>query len=313
MPASSNPYLAPMQPWPELARYTRRVTLPDSLALHLYDSAPDGGEGMPAALLIHGLGDDADTWRYLFEPLAEKRRVVALDLPGFARSDPAPGAYRLPFYRDLLLSLLDVLSIPQATLIGHSFGALLSQYLSFEHPDRVERLILLAGTVIASHQQVSRELLLYLLPIIGDWQYNRLRKDPHKAYETLRPYYADLDALPEAERAFLFERVNQRVWSDTQRVAFLYTLRSLSRWVTSQRRTLKEQLSHAATPTLMAWGDRDAINLLDNGRQAAQIQPAIRLVVLRQAGHNLQHEQPQVLLQAIRDFEDSEVDRGTAP
>jgi len=313
MPAKSNPYLKAMQPWPGLEAYTRRVTLPDSLSLHLYDSAPDGGENLPAALLVHGLGDDADTWRHLFEPLARSRRVVALDLPGFARSDPAPGAYNIPFYRDVLLSLLDTLAIPRATLIGHSLGAMLCQYLAFERPERVERLILLGGTVITRHQKITRELLLYLLPVIGDWQYNRLRKDPHKAYETLRPYYAELEALPDAEKAFMFERVNQRVWSDTQRVAFLYTLRSLSRWVSSQRRHLEETLSASTTPTLMVWGDRDAINSLDNGRLAAQIRLDTRLVVLREAGHNLQHEQPQALLQALGEYEELEVEHATTP
>jgi pimeloyl-ACP methyl ester carboxylesterase len=313
MPAKSNPYLKTMQPWPGLEPYMKRVTLPDSLSLHLFDSAPDGGNNLPAALLVHGLGDDADTWRHLFAALARDRRVVALDLPGFARSDPMPGAYRLPFYRDVLLSLLDTLAIPRATMIGHSLGAMLCQYLAFERPERVERLILLAGSVIARHQQINRELLLYLVPVIGDWQYNRLRKDPQTAYETLRPYYADLDALPEAERAFMFERVNQRVWSDTQRVAFLYTLRSLSRWVSSQRRHLEETLAASTTPTLMVWGDRDAINSLDNGRLAAQIRPDTRLVVVREAGHNLHHEQPQALLQALWDFEGSEVSHASAP
>ncbi len=313
MSTKNNPYLNAMQPWPGMEGYIRRVTLPDSLTLHLYDSAPDGDENLPAALLVHGLGDDADTWRHIFAPLARTRRVVALDLPGFARSDPAPGAYRPPFFRDVLLSLLDTLSIPRATLIGHSLGAMLCQYLAFEQPERVERLILLGGTVITRHQKITRELLLYLLPVIGDWQYNRLRKDPHKAYETLRPYYADLDSLPEAERSFLFERVNQRVWSDTQRVAFLYTLRSLSRWVSSQRRHLEEALAASTTPTLMVWGDRDGINSLDNGRLAAQIRPDSRLVVLREAGHNLQHEQPQALLQAMQDFEGSEVEHAITP
>ena len=160
------------------------------------------------------------------------------------RASPAatlPRSLSPPIFRDVLLSLLDTLSIPRATLIGHSLGAMLCQYLAFEQPERVRGLILLGGTVITRHQKITRELLLYLLPVIGDWQYNRLRKDPHKAYETLRPYYADLDSLPEAERSFLFERVNQRVWSDTQRAAFLSTLRSWLAGCPSQRRLWKKR------------------------------------------------------------------------
>jgi pimeloyl-ACP methyl ester carboxylesterase len=312
---SANPYLKPAQPWPGLAPFSRRVVLPDGLSLHVYDSKPGelpaAGRDAQAVLLVHGLGDDADTWRYLFEPLSRRRRVIALDLPGFARSDPAPGAYNLPFFKDTLVRLMDAMLLTQATLIGHSLGALLSQVLAFEQPSRVRRLVLLSGSVVARFQKINRELLLYLLPVIGERQYNRLRRSPQKAYETLRPYYASLDALPEGERSFLFERVNQRVWSDTQRAAFLSTLRSLARWAPAQRRFLEDRLAHSNTPTLLVWGDQDAINSLDNGRYAAQIQPDIKLVVLRQAGHNLQHEQPVSLIQSIQEFEHTEEQYGS--
>jgi pimeloyl-ACP methyl ester carboxylesterase len=315
MPNSANPYLQPAQPWPGLAQYSRRVALPDGSWLHVYDSALKEPTAADAenqiALLVHGLGDDADTWRYLFEPLSRHRRVLALDLPGFARSDPAPGKYSPGFFKDILLALLDALEISQATLIGHSLGAMLSQYLALEQPSRVGRLVLLSGGVVARFQKINRELLLYLLPVIGEWQYNRLRRSPQQAYETLRPYYASLDALPESERSFLFERVNQRVWSDTQRAAFLSTLRSLARWAPAQRRFLEDRLAHTLTPTLLVWGDQDAINSLDNGRYTVHIHPAIKLVVLRQAGHNLQHEQPQGLMQSIMEFEHAEEQYGS--
>jgi pimeloyl-ACP methyl ester carboxylesterase len=311
---SANPYLKPAQPWPGLAPFSRRVVLADGLSLHVYDSKPGelpaAGSDSQAVLLVHGLGDDADTWRYLFEPLSQTRRVVALDLPGFARSDPAQGRYSVPFFKDILLALLDVLDLSQVTLIGHSLGALISQVLAFEQPARVGRLVLLSGGVVARVQGIDPELLLYLLPGIGEWQYNRLRNSPQKAYETLRPYYASLDALPESERSFLFERVNQRVWSNTQRAAFLSTIRSLARWAPAQRRLLEDRLAHSTIPTLLVWGDQDAINSLDNGRIAAQIQPAIKLVVLQQAGHNLQHEQPATLIQTIHEFEHVEDKNG---
>jgi pimeloyl-ACP methyl ester carboxylesterase len=305
MSASEYPYKKPISCWPELAPYARRVTLPNGLNLHVYDSRPDPGladDSLPPILLVHGLGDDADTWRYVFVPLAAGRRVIALDLPGFARSDPAPGAYRLPLTKGFLLDLLDVLDIPRATLVGHSLGAMLCQYLSFENPERVERLIVLSGSVVSRFQKVDRALLLYLLPVIGEWQYNHLRKDPQKAYETLRPYYADLDSLPQSEREFLFERVNQRVWSDSQRVAFLATIRNLASWAPSRRGDLEDKLAGSTVPTLMIWGDQDAINSLDNGRLSVQLQPAIRLTVLHRAGHNLMQEQPQALVETILGF-----------
>ena len=306
----SSPYRQPMAPWSGLAQYTRRVILPDSLGLHIYDS---GTSDKPPALLVHGLGDDADTWRHIFDPLTGHFRVIALDLPGFARSDPAPGAYRMPFFKDFLLQLMDTLSIQRVTFVGHSMGAFISQYIALECPDRVAKLILLDGTVISRVQKINRQLLLFLTPVIGEWLYNRLRKDPQAAYATLQPYYANLDALPEADRRFLFERVNQRVWSDTQRVAYFSSLRDLARWAPRQRRKMESQLAESLTPTLLVWGGQDQINPLENAHICLEIQPVAHLVVIPQAGHNLQQERPGELIDAILEFLSKEGSDGPNP
>ncbi|MCS6863432.1 MAG: alpha/beta fold hydrolase, partial [Abditibacteriales bacterium] len=74
----------PMEPWPALAPYVRKVQLRSGLTLFAFEAgAPDA----PPLLLIHGLGDEADTWRHVFLPLAERYHVIAPDLPGFGRSD----------------------------------------------------------------------------------------------------------------------------------------------------------------------------------------------------------------------------------
>jgi pimeloyl-ACP methyl ester carboxylesterase len=65
-------------------------------------------------LLVHGLGDEADSWRHVLLPLAERYHVVAPDLPGFGRSEslPLPGRTRgiypqmTQMYADGFLSLV---------------------------------------------------------------------------------------------------------------------------------------------------------------------------------------------------------------
>src|SRR5512136_213880 len=119
-----NLYSGPMSPWPELERYARTVRLPKhGLALHVYDAG--GGTATPM-LLIHGLGDEADTWRHLVTPLSAERRVIALDLPGFGRSDQPARPYTLPFFQDIVIELLDILVVQRAILIGHSLGAIIA-------------------------------------------------------------------------------------------------------------------------------------------------------------------------------------------
>jgi pimeloyl-ACP methyl ester carboxylesterase len=251
-------------------------------------------------LLIHGLGDEADTWRHVIAPLSADRRVIALDLPGFGRSDKPDRAYTVPFFQDVVIELLDVLAAPRAILIGHSLGAVIAHHVALSHPERVERLILISGALAARSQEIDIAMLLFLVPGLGEWLYTRLRRDPNAAYRTLELNYAHLDQLPEADRNFLFQRVNERVWSDGQRRAFFSTFRNLARWVPAQQRDLASRLYRLDIPTLAIWGEADRVNSPKNGHVLTQAQPAAQLVLVPGAGHNLQQENPGAVLEAIR-------------
>jgi pimeloyl-ACP methyl ester carboxylesterase len=287
-----------MQPWPGLQRYARQVALPRSeLELYLYDTGPaDAGP----LLLVHGLADEADTWRHLIAPLSVRYRVLAPDLPGFGRSDKPDQAYSLSFFQDVLAELLDELGIARATLAGHSLGGAIAQSIALAHPERVERLILIGGSLVARSQRLDLATMLFLVPGLGEQLYNRLRRDARAAYRTLQPYYGDLDRLPEADREFLFQRVNERVWSDGQRRAFFSTYRQLARSLPAQQRELPARLAALAAPTTAIWGEMDRLNPVANGRLLVELQPAARLVVVPGAGHNVHQEDPDSVLAAIR-------------
>jgi len=292
-----NDYRQPMQPWPGLQAYSSRLGLPRAgIELFCYYA---GEPEMPPALLIHGLGDEADTWRYLVEPLSRRWRVIAPDLPGFGRSPLLPVGASFTLYQQTLLELLETLGPQPCLLIGHSLGALLAHAIALQRPGRVAGMVLLDGGLAARSQPLSLSLLLFLLPGLGEWLYNRLRRDPQAAFETLRPYYAGLDALPPAERDFLYRRVNQRVWSDKQRRAYLSTLRSLVWAVFRLQGGLSARLSALDVPTCVIWGQLDCINPLENGQALIQLQPSARLTVLPDAGHMPHQERPGAVLEAI--------------
>lgn len=293
-----NPYQQPMQPWPALEQDVRTIDLPRSgLTLHVYDV---GAKDAWPMLLIHGLGDEADTWRHLIPPLAAGHRVIAPDLPGFGRSEKPTEACSVPFFQGILLDLLDSLAITRVTLVGHSLGAVIAHSLALNCPERVDRLILIGGSLVVRSQRVDLLTMLFLIPGLGEWLYNRLRKDPEAAYRTLEPYYSHLDRLPAADREFLFRRVNKRVWSDKQRWAFLSAFRNLARWIPGQQRDLPARLAAADVPTLAVWGKADRINTVENGRALVEAWPAARLVVVPAAGHNVHQENPEAVVEAIQ-------------
>jgi len=231
-----NQYQRHMSPFPGLERWSHQVQLPQSaINLHVYDTG-GGEDGGTPILLLHGLGDEADTWRHVLLALGPGRRAIAPDLPGFGRSDQGKYPYSIPFFAGIMLELLDMFSISHVVLVGHSTGAAVAHEFAVEHPERVEKLVLIGGSLVSKETPLNLGLFLFLVPGLGEWSYNRLRRDSQEAYCTLEAYYNRLEDLPQADRDFLFQRVNERVWSDGQRRGFLSTLRSLARWMPAQQK-----------------------------------------------------------------------------
>ena len=280
VPASLKPY--------------QRLVQANRVKLHLYDS---GQTANPATyVLLHGLGDEADSWRKVFPLLAGHGRVIAPDLPGFGRSDHPRRAYTLNFYADTVIGLLEPLKIARAVLVGSSMGAAVSLRVATRRPDLLQRLVLLDGPPIRT--RINKTQLLFLIPGQGESIYNGLRGSQDAAYVTLQPYYAKLDALPAEDQAFLRERVWARVWSDDQRRAFFSTFR----WLALEGllgNPNPAKLRSLSVPTTVVWGDQDHIVPLESGKTLAEWIPNAQLRVIPNCGHLPQQEQPQALARLV--------------
>jgi pimeloyl-ACP methyl ester carboxylesterase len=110
---------------------------------------------------------------------------------------------------------MDTLGIQKATLVGHSLGAMIAQWVAVIHPGRVHRLMQIGGGLLMDPPPLIGRIFMSVFAMegVGEAMYSGLRKDPKAAYDSLRSNYADLDALPEEDRAFLAKRVQQRVSS----------------------------------------------------------------------------------------------------
>lgn len=303
-----------MEPPPLLRPYahTRDV---GGLRLHYYDA---GAGAAPALVLIHGLGDEADTWRHVFLPLAEQRRVIALDLPGFGRSDKPYRSYTVTFFARAVWALLSALDLERVVLVGSSLGAFVCQRLAIARPAAVAQLVLIGGAMAimparppvpapapaptparAPARSPVRQWL-YLTPLIGELLYTGYRRSQDLAYASLRPYYYDLTALPAADRSFLRERVWARVWSSGQRRAFLSTQRWAGIELHRCMPAWRERLLQLAIPTLLIWGEHDAVVPRARGEAVAAALPNAELRIIAGSGHLPQQERPAALLDLLR-------------
>jgi len=128
----------------ELYRREVRISTQPIIRLSAIDIAPD--HHRRTLVFVHGLGGNATQWRYQLQKFSGESRVIALDLRGHGQSDKPRSDYRMPMLVNDLVLALDVLGVDgQMVMVGHSFGcAILTEYAA-AHPDRVDRLVLIAG------------------------------------------------------------------------------------------------------------------------------------------------------------------------
>ncbi|MDQ6798913.1 MAG: alpha/beta fold hydrolase, partial [Actinomycetota bacterium] len=117
------------------------------------------GNSLPV-LLLHGWTASADTtWFGVYEPLAERHRVVAMDLRGHGRGIRAEEPFSLEACADDAAGLLQLLSTGPAIVVGYSLGGAVALLMSQRHPDLVAGLVLAATAL--EWRTTTRERLLW--------------------------------------------------------------------------------------------------------------------------------------------------------
>jgi pimeloyl-ACP methyl ester carboxylesterase len=128
------------------------------------------GDG-PPVVMVHGFAGNTTEWEdTILEPLAARRRVVAVELFGMGFSarlgDDAPYGYEL--WVNQLVGVLDALGIARADFVGHSLGAAVISLLAAEHPERVNRLVLVAPLVPLTDDESPWLIQVLEVPGVGE-------------------------------------------------------------------------------------------------------------------------------------------------
>ena len=101
--------------------------------------------GSPTIVLIHGLTGTSRWWVPVITELADILGLVSIDVRGRGQSWEAPGPYHLSALAEDVVGVMDALDIGQAVLAGYSMGAWIAALVAIEHPERVDRLVLVDG------------------------------------------------------------------------------------------------------------------------------------------------------------------------
>jgi pyruvate dehydrogenase E2 component (dihydrolipoamide acetyltransferase) len=105
----------------------------------------DRGFGDSVVLLLHGFGGDLDNWMFNLDSLAEKHRLLALDLPGHGQSVKTNVDPSLSGMATFVRKFLDVLSVSSLHVVGHSMGGAIAMQLASDSPKTVKSLGLICS------------------------------------------------------------------------------------------------------------------------------------------------------------------------
>ncbi|MCX6622056.1 MAG: alpha/beta fold hydrolase [Acidobacteria bacterium] len=226
----------------------------------------DRGQG-EVLLLIHGLFGDLMDWEPVLEPLAERQRVIAIDLPAL---DTLAG------YTDLLEELRRDLDVARMTLVGNSFGGLVAMHYALAYPDRVGSLVLAATAGFHRYTPAER----------------RLARQRVQGTASARDLFGPLFATSSA----ITERYLARQEQKPDRQATAGPLELL---------LTQDVLDHApgiACPVLLVWGDQDREAPIDRAWLALEKFAYAELRILADCGHMPQLDRPPLFVQAVQRF-----------
>jgi pimeloyl-ACP methyl ester carboxylesterase len=222
-----------------------------------------GGDG-PPLVCVHGLAGSALNWMAVGPALAERHRVLALDLRGFGRTPLGTGS-RLRDNRRLLdLFLHEVAGVP-ATLVGSSMGGLISVLQAAACPDTVSSLVLVDPALPWRGRRPFDAGLFgffgaVLPPIAGEatlqWGSRRWGADRIVA-AVLQACCADPGRVPQELVQALVDQETERMARPRSHRALAQASRSLL-WALA-RRGLLPTYRRVGAPVLVVHGDRDRV------------------------------------------------------
>lgn len=242
------------------------------------------GEG-PPLVLLHGALSDSRSWRPQLEGLADEFTLIAWDAPGAGRSSDPAEPFGMADWADLLARFLKTQVPGPAIVLGLSFGGSLALELYRRHPRSVAALVLADS--------------------YAGWRGSLSAED---CSERLRLALTDADIPPTQLAArWLPEMLSagaRREIAETVAEIIAGThapgLRLMAQAMADT--DLSDLLPQIRVRTLLLWGERDRRSPLSIAREMRRTIPSAKLVLIPEAGHESNLEQPEAFNAAVRQF-----------
>jgi pimeloyl-ACP methyl ester carboxylesterase len=282
--------------WPSLLRAmtidTRRLHVMDTGAATRAYPATDASNAAPL-LLIHGLGGRWQNWLENIPRLATARRVVAIDLPGFGRSQLPTEPISITGYVHTLERAFDLLELDRPVIVGNSMGGLVAIEFALRHSQLASGLVLVDAACLS---------------VSG--------RNPFRARAALTAFGRVMSTLPNGVNSTLTR-------PRARHIAFAGIIRHPTQIATDMlyelsgptqpagtpgalaamtRHDVHAELGQITLPTLVVHGREDILIPLADGEALAGAIPAAKMRVFDDAGHLPMVERPIAFNEALLTF-----------
>lgn len=269
-------------------QYSKFIEI-DGMQVHYRDE----GNGFPIVLL-HGTAASLQTWNAWTKELAKNYRVIRMDLPAFGLTGPNKNAdYSIKSYTQFLHQFLTKIKVDKFYVAGNSLGGNIAWNYAEEHPNEVEKLILIDASGLPTNKPqpwifnlartpILNSLFLYITPkFIIRKNIEQVYADDSKITDELITRYHEL-ALRAGNRQAFIDRAKLDIDVD-KNVNF-------------------DKLKSIQTPTLIIWGANDNWIPLENGKKMDSLMPNSKLVIIKNSGHVPMEESPAESLSVLKEF-----------
>jgi 3-oxoadipate enol-lactonase len=241
------------------------------------------GTGEPL-LLIMGLSYPSYMWHRTRPALTQSYRTIAFDNRGVGQSDVPPGVYSIASMASDAAAVLDAAGVQSAHVFGVSMGGMIAQEFALQYPKRVRSLILGCTASGGPHAvQAKPEVLAILM---------RQGMTPEEAKEAIIPFIYD----PGTPRERIDEDMVIRMkWYPTPQ-GHMSQLQGIIGWEAYSR------IAQITAPTLVIHGETDQLVPVANGRLISDRIPGAKLVLIPNASHVFETDQPGVGNHAALEF-----------
>ena len=258
-----------------LASFTD-VALGNSVHLRCAQQGPTNG---PALILLHGYSDSSQSFSRVMPLLPPELRVIAPDLRGHGHSARPANGYQISDLAQDVITMMDRLEIPNATILGHSMGSFVANAVAERAPERVSKLILL-GSGAATDTPAVRQLRAEVDSLSDPIDDGFVRAFQYGTVELPVP-----DEFMEAMIANS-RRMPVHVWKKVLKGLIEY----------------RPQRPRPEVRTLVLGGNRDSVFSVDEQTALAREFRHAELRILDGVGHTLQWEQPGRFVDIVLDF-----------